>query len=662
MQDKYLHSFLPKLNKETKHPSLFSSHDQETCPNILDIIYFRNFVQRLTFQSGKKPEMQLLRPDINFRLMRIQNTGIKARSTELMLQLLNKKKAAFGSPSFGYLTMDFSKKIIPFKYNDPERFDYPLCGLWLYGIKYNENLFENSKYIKQILWGLMTNLLMNPKFKVRLSMNQKKCSILFVLFAKGENPKNFVIEKLNSNLVKPGKLTLKRCKIKFSEDLMAKAKGNWISVNYEREIERNLDRSKNLKKTGFPLKTMTEMSISDKASPFCIYNGNKIPEKDVNLMSRSNPEKQDFLFSSSNCEKCLKNTSMTSAKGIKEVSNKIFKVPKKCTHFQPNNMTSNSSQREVIRSLQKYKNVNSNSLNLVDSCNSKTYKESDFSDRERYLIQNLEKQMELTNRNDKYYKGMIEKMQTQIDMLTKCLFNINTSLSRISDNPSMRDQDESSYFPGLSVFDVQTPNYKHQKNMGQENLDSFHILKPDGQGLKENKEGFFSGSQLKEGENQTIEILDQTRTEKFLSSENKENTNLQNQQDPSMNRNFKKVLSGLTESVEKKKDEGKKDDCLKAPHEKLKETEDMTISLSEDKSLNTFGNSTKIANLSENDEEKEKDLEKEKPSYLKIIEENRKKTEAGEGNSNNFSIQVPKISDKYKHMLDEEFWDGPNEE
>ena len=394
MQEKYLNSFLPKLNKETKHPTLFSSQDQETCPNILDIIYFRNFVQRLTFQSGKKPEMQLLRPDINFRLMRIQNTGIKARSTDLMLQLLNKKKAAFGSPSFGYLTMDVSKKIIPFNYNDPERFDYPLCGLWMYGIKYNENLFENSKYIKQILWGLMTNLLMNPKFKVRLSMNPKKCSILFVLFAKGENPKNFLIEKLNNNLVKPGKMKLQRCKISFSENLMSRAKGNWISVNYEREIEKNFEKNQ-IKKPGFPIKTMTEMSISDKASPYCIYNGQNIPKKDVNLMSRSNPEKQDFLFSSSNCEKCLKNTSMTSARNTNDNSNEMFMVPKKCSHYQENNM-SNSSQKEMIRSLQKYKNVNSNSLNLVVSCNSKTYKESDFSDRERYLIQNLEKQMELT--------------------------------------------------------------------------------------------------------------------------------------------------------------------------------------------------------------------------------------------------------------------------
>jgi hypothetical protein len=666
------------LNKETKQVQIFTSKNQETFPNIMDIIYYQNFGQKLIFKPENDPELLLLCPDVNFRLTRIRNSGVKSRATDLTLRLLNKETSAFGSLCFGYFTTDLSKKVIPIPYNDPERFEFPLCGLWIYGIKYESNLFENSKYIKQIIWGLASHFLRDSRFEPRLSLESGKCVFLFILFFKGENPKVFTLEKLDDNQNSADKLKMSRHKINLSSSLITKSKGKWVSLDYEREIVNHIQLSTEKimnRKQPLTLKTTTAISISDQTSPFCIYNGQNMRTKDNDLMIRSNPEKQDFLFSSSNCEKCLKNTSLTSPKG------KIEKHERgTCSHKEREHITP-SSDVNLKYVKDKYKNVNSNSLQFVDSCNSKTFKDNEFSEREKYLIQNLEKQMELTTQNDRYYKGMIEKMQTQIDMLTKCLFNINTSLSRISENPSFRDHDESSYFPGLSAFDVHSTTNNQRKGKIVDKIlkpvkdgfldERFHIVKEnEAEGILKMNEG-----KIQRYNDKTIEILDQTGTEAFQSINNKENENFQNFPKEEKNRNFKKVLIEFEEQkIKSKTNEEKKQTKMQEKAEieevfdtkiaiktiekgpKFKEIEDLTISLSEDKSLSTTTllKSSKQANNSENEEEQ--------LNYLKIIEENRKNTEAGEGNSNNFSIQVPKISDKYKHMLDEEFWETPNEE
>lgn len=653
---------LPGLNKETKHEQLFPQLDQETFPNLVDILFFRNFAQTLVFLPNENPKLMCLRPDANFRLTRVKNSGVKSRSTKLMNRLIGKEKANFGSLDFGYFTVDSSHKVIPIYREDPERFVYPLCGLWLYGIKYVENLFENSKYVKQMIWGLITNFLTNQKFKTRFSIEKGKCSFLFILFSKGINPKFFIIEKLNNNQTGPNQLKFCENKINFTSKLLSKSSGNWIPLNYERELN-EIDQPGdcfNSKKQPLTLKTTTAISLSDQASPFCIYNGQNLRNKDANLMSRSNPEKQDFLFSSTNCDKYVKNSSFNSPDRHEKKSNKTCQPlqRKETCKFTSHNLTDESQHTNPKSCMQKLKKVQSNSLNLVDSCNSKNFRENDFSEREQFLLQNLEKQIELTNQNDRYYKGMIEKMQIQIDKLTDFMFNIQTSLSKISESPSQRDQDESSYFPGLSVFDIEsTPSYNKAKNRELAGRTRGSKDFPIRNGEQGNMLLGFPINKFDKFQDQTFEILDQTQTDPFNSSEQKENINILNTNTRTTNRNFKKVLTGLEDAEDPKPAKTVIDSVQQEPT-KLKETEDMTISLSEDKSLSITvkPESLKIQNPSEKSEEPIK------PNYLQIIQENKQNTEAGQGNSNNFSIQVPKISDKYKHMLTEDFWEKMDDE
>lgn len=646
---------LPALNKETKQEGVFSSGEGESFPGLLDMVFFRNFGQKMVFSRDEDPQLLLLRPNVNFRLMRISNSRVNSRATDLMLRLLDKKSGGFGSPCFGYFTADPSYKVIPIEHNNPERFEFPLCGLWIYGIKYQAGLFENSKHIKQLIWGLATDFLRNSHFKPRFSVEKNKCSFLFVLFAKGDNPKFFTIEKLEDNRSRTNQLDFARSKINFSTSLVEKNPGKWVTLNYEREVERALDITDKILNRRKPptLKTETAISISDQASPFCIYNLQNPKNKEPNLMSRSNPEKQGFLFSSTNCQKCLKNASLTSPNH----QNMCKSGSGKCFYLKSKKVVSHSTKVK-----QKFQHAKPDSLNLGDCGSSGTCKEKEFSEREWYLIQNLEKQMELTNRNDKYYKGMIEKMQLQIDMLTKCMFNINSSLSRISDNPSFRDQNESSCFAGLSMFDIESTNNYNKgrfpflpKSPRTDPSGEFHLLSDLGNAKRDKTEipPKDVTSRLKTFEDQTIEILDQTGMEIFKYPTNKENENTQNYL--SHNLNFKK---GLVEFSENKQEASEKEIITRNPPTKLKEIEDMTISLNEDKSENMVP--AQEANKTNANSEKEEDQEE--VNYLKIIEENRKKTETGQGNSNNFSIQVPKISDKYKHMLNEEFWETPGEE
>ena len=636
------------MNKETKQEGVFSSVDRECFPGLLDMVFFRNFGQQLLFARSQDPQLLLLRPNVNFRLMRISNSKVNSRATELMMRLLGKKPGGFGSPCFGYFTADPSAKVIPIEHDNPERFEFPLCGLWVYGIKYRAGLFENSKHIKQLIWGLAADFLRNSQFKPRFSVEKDKCSFLFVLFAKGDNPKFFTIEKLEDNRSRIDQMGFARSQIAFSPQLVEKNPGKWITLNYELEVEEGLGITEKILNRRKPptLKTVTAISITDQESPFCIYNLGNPGKKETNLMSRSNPEKQGFLFSSSNCQKCLQNTSLTSP----QYKGQCKSGSGKCFHHQSKRVASHSSQAG-----QRIQSAKPDSLNLGDCGSSGTCKEKEFTEREWYLIQNLEKQMELTNRNDRYYKGMIEKMQVQIDMLTKCLFNINSSLSRISDNPSFRDQNESSCFAQLSMFDVESnPNYNKATSpnlakpseanplQGFELLSDLNKTKP----TKSNAQRPNVTSQLKTTEDQTIEILDQTGTEMFRPSEEKENENVQNYL--GHNLNFKK---GLAELEGAKVNAIEEEAAPKPSQTKLKEIEDLTISLNEDKSENTVAvHEPSKANNSEREEDQEE------INYLKIIEQNRLKTETGQGNSNNFSIQVPKVSEKYKYMLNEEAW------
>ena len=698
---------VPCMNKQISQEHLFSSSTSGNYPNLLDLVLSHSFTGQIDFQKEGPDSFCFLQPDVNFKLTRIRNPNCKCRATDLMMRILNKGTPSMQALSYGYFTIDKSLRLLPMDYKDPERLKYPLCGMWAYGIEYEEKLLENSKYLKQVLWGLGVHFISDSRFKPRLSVEKNKCSFVFMLFSKASSPKFFLLEKLNDNEAGPSNFKIKSSLITWDMKTAMTGPDDWLLFDISKEIKQGEtvkfqeEEKENIKKQ------LKSACISDNSAPakqesFYYPKQSKTRackyQEHLNLMSRSNPEKQDFKSVQKKSESWANQSPFESPQTkfqAKILERPNSQVPSDSHQFY----REKADQRISVRtgslfgedSWKKDRTVNSNSVTLIDSSNSRPGKETGLNDREKLLIQHLEKQMELTSQNDIYYKGMIEKMQTQIDMLSKCLFNINSSLSRISDNQSHRDPDQSSFFPDLNAFDIQStlsynkniPHNKHlERNLSSERNKTYNKV-------MFMKDANFAQSSLNEQPNQKILNTEFAQTRQKVLEENEPLSKFRlNQTIDFMNETGMSFMEGfqrIKESMEPQHGPSEVKDVRRFPrdelqvpanafgspnlsesktsiikleksdykrkestNQKLMEIDDKTLSLSEDKSLSL--NQQLSMKKKSHDYPDEVNPEKEN-QYLQIIEENRKTSEQGQGNQNNYSIQVPKISEKYKRML-----------
>ena len=221
-----MNSALPPLNKEISQSSITpeltedpSEGPQFRFSNILDILYHSLFNLHLNFSKSKpnearnpnqyleesgsgdnisdgEPSVFSQRINANFRLTYVEKFVAKSRVTDLMLKLLNKspkggngERIGMKSVTFGYFTMDVKMRLIPMTFDDPEKHEFPLCGLWVYGLEYSLQTFRDSVYIKQLIWGLLAHFVSNVRFLPRLSIHPDKCDFFLGFFAKKQKPK-----------------------------------------------------------------------------------------------------------------------------------------------------------------------------------------------------------------------------------------------------------------------------------------------------------------------------------------------------------------------------------------------------------------------------------------------------------------------------------------
>ena len=159
--------------------------------NIIDQVYLQNFRIFFKYKDGAF-QFILCFPKINLSYSEIKMP--KFSNISLSSRLISRNNDnPLVSKTFGFITLDQRSRIYPLFFDDEKKYQYPLCGIWVFGFDFTKNILENSLNAKKYLWALIVYFLKNKKIKDRLPL-LKKTGFLFLAFQKNKKCQSYIIK------------------------------------------------------------------------------------------------------------------------------------------------------------------------------------------------------------------------------------------------------------------------------------------------------------------------------------------------------------------------------------------------------------------------------------------------------------------------------------
>lgn len=217
---KDLNTDLPTLNKSNYPVSpqinLQNSLHEHLTP--FDFLFLQNYRVLMSLTpSTSEFDFTLIFPAFNFVYESVA-FPCKLQSSPLAKRLLNKDPAnEIATPTFGFFTMDSTSRLVPLEYNDPQTQNVGLFGFWTYGVPATDEMLDNSKSIKQLVWGLHSYFKKNTKLGPRDYLF-KNGGHFYAAFNKGQSVKSYSARTVDKESNEPSIVT-KRFKIPFQKHI-----------------------------------------------------------------------------------------------------------------------------------------------------------------------------------------------------------------------------------------------------------------------------------------------------------------------------------------------------------------------------------------------------------------------------------------------------------
>lgn len=259
--------------------------------NIIDQVYLQNF--RIFFRYGEnKFEFILCFPKINLSFCEIKM--LKFSNISLSSRLISRNNDnPLVSKTFGFITLDQRSRIYPLFFDDEKKYQYPLCGVWVFGFDFTENVLENSLNAKKYLWALIIYFLKNKKIKDRLPL-LKKTGFLFLAFQKNKKCQSYII-KVSDN----------------TKNMLIDSEHFTLKIEKTEENKNNIDFSellfkKEQEETSFNIITSESLESKEKSKKsFMVNSGIQVDLKD--LQKSQDFKNEDSVSQNKNYKEMLEN-------------------------------------------------------------------------------------------------------------------------------------------------------------------------------------------------------------------------------------------------------------------------------------------------------------------------------------------------------------------
>lgn len=191
--EKDLNTAIPCLTFENcaKSDKLVKNHGFYENLNLFDFIFLQNYRILMFFNKTEfEFEFSLIFPAFNFVYESIRFL-YKMQSSPLAKRLLGKDPSnELAQPTFGFFSKDSSSRLVPLEYDNEDIGKVGLFGFWTYGIEVTDELLDNSKTVKQLVWGLHAHFLKNSKLGPKDYFLQNK-AYFYAAFNKTGSPRAF---------------------------------------------------------------------------------------------------------------------------------------------------------------------------------------------------------------------------------------------------------------------------------------------------------------------------------------------------------------------------------------------------------------------------------------------------------------------------------------